>query len=85
VNRNEFLPTAGLAILGTAASRLFAGLPVSAVTEQDCAQWLAWELWKRKAASIPANQLPATVAQFLAGRVGTFAGQMILRNPGRVL
>ena len=34
---------------------LFAGLPVYAVTEQDCAQWIAWKLWNRKTAAIPAT------------------------------
>jgi hypothetical protein len=80
VNRSEFLRAAGLAITGTAAARLFAGLPVSAVTEQDCAQWLAWELWNRKATAIPATELPVPVAQYLAAHVGRSAGQMILRN-----
>jgi transcriptional regulator with XRE-family HTH domain len=80
VNRSEFLRTAGSAIVGTASSRLFAGLPVSALTEQDCAQWLAWEIWNRKAVSIPASELPAPVAQYLATHADRMASSMILRN-----
>jgi transcriptional regulator with XRE-family HTH domain len=80
VNRSEFLRTAGLAMAGTAASRLFAGLPVSAVSEQDCAQWLAWELWQRKTDTLPERELPAPIALYLANRSGPIAAQMILRS-----
>jgi transcriptional regulator with XRE-family HTH domain len=81
VNRSEFLRAAGLAIVGTTSSRLFAGLPVSALTEKDCAQWLAWDIWNRKVDSIPATELPAPFAQYLANHDKGLAGSMILRNP----
>jgi transcriptional regulator with XRE-family HTH domain len=81
VNRSEFLRAAGLTIVSTTSSRLFAGLPVSALTEKDCAQWLAWEIWNRKANSIPATELPAPIAQYLASHATSLAGSMILRNP----
>ena len=80
MNRSEFLRTAGLAIVSTASSRLFAGLPVSALTEQDCAQWLAWEIWSRKTTSILASELPAPVAQYLITHANRLASSMILRN-----
>jgi transcriptional regulator with XRE-family HTH domain len=81
VKRSEFLRAAGLTIAGAAtASRLFAGLPVSALSDQDCAQWLAWEIWNRKVDSIAAAELPAPVAQYLITRNENSAGSMILRN-----
>jgi transcriptional regulator with XRE-family HTH domain len=81
VNRSEFIRTTGMAIVGGAASRLFAGLPVSAITEQDCAQWLAWEMWKRKLHAIPASELPAPVSQYLLSGHANLTNSMILRNP----
>jgi transcriptional regulator with XRE-family HTH domain len=81
VNRNEFFKTAGLAVVSSAASRLLAGLPVSAVTDDDCAQWLAWELWNRKLTAIPAAELPAPIARHLLNRPPSAAGHMVLRNP----
>jgi transcriptional regulator with XRE-family HTH domain len=81
VNRNEFLKLGRDLAVGGVAARLFAGLPVSQVTAQDCAQWLAWELWERKATRLHGTELPAAIAKYLEPRTtGPAAVGPILRD-----
>jgi transcriptional regulator with XRE-family HTH domain len=68
VKRNEFLRLGRDLAVGGVAARLFAGLPVSQVSAQDCAQWLAWELWERKATRLHGTELPAAIAKYLEPR-----------------
>jgi len=70
VNRSEFLKLGGTLAAGSVAAQLFAGLPVTQVTAQDCAQWLAWQLWERKTARLHGTELPAAIAKYLEPRTG---------------
>jgi transcriptional regulator with XRE-family HTH domain len=66
VKRNQFLRVGGLTIAGMAAGPiLFPGKPVGAITEQDCQQWLAWELWHRRLTSIHESEVPVPIAVIL--------------------
>jgi transcriptional regulator with XRE-family HTH domain len=81
VNRSEFLRLGGAVVIGGAAARLFAGLPVSQVTAQDCAQWLAWELSQRKVSRLHGTELPVAIAKYLEPRTGgAAAAGPILRD-----
>lgn len=81
VNRSDFLRATGLAIAGAATAPLFSAVPKSSVTEQDCAQWLAWELWTRDAQSIHGTELPVPIAHFLASHTKASPSQVILPSP----
>src|SRR4051794_26624893 len=54
VKRGEFLRLGTAVLAGASASVLLGGgtLPVSALTQDDCAQVLAWELWTRRRSSL---------------------------------
>jgi hypothetical protein len=81
VNRNEFLRATGLVIAGAATAPLCGAVLKGSVTEQDCAQWLAWELWTHNVQSVHEKELPARVAHFLAATTKESPGGMILRSP----
>ena len=81
VNRADFLRATGLAIAGAATAPLFSAAPKNSITDQDCAQWLAWAIWTRNAQSIHETELPAPVAHFLASHTKASPGQAIVRSP----
>jgi transcriptional regulator with XRE-family HTH domain len=85
VKRSEFLRLGGLAAAGMSSGSLFlSNRSANAVTEQDCAQWLAWELWHQDRASLHESEIPLAVVRHLApytagmGRVGL---GIIFRDP----
>lgn len=83
VNRRKFLLAGGVA----SAS---AGLPSATVVRRsgntasgllnggDCMQWLAWELWNRRVASLNAEEIPPNIRSSLA--VLPPAGSLVLRD-----
>src|SRR5262249_448385 len=60
-----FLLLTGVAAIGGLTTPL-ASLDGRVLTAQDCAQWLAWELWQHKTAALHPTQLPRTLAACLA-------------------
>ena len=64
--RSDFLKMGGIGVAGGIAtgSTILPG-PSSAVTEQACAQWLAWELWHQKRDSIHESEIPSSIASYL--------------------
>ncbi len=80
VNRTDFLRLSGTVAAGGIAARLFAGLPVSQVSAQDCAQWLAWELWSRGTSQLHGTELPVPVAKYLEPHTAGIAAGEILRD-----
>jgi hypothetical protein len=76
MRRAEFLRLGGGVVAGGAVAALLGGASVTTVTEDDCAQVLAWELWRRRATSLHGDELPAPVAAFLA---------MVTMRPGVIL
>ena len=67
LKRSDLLRIGG-ALAATTTALLFAGLPVDQITERDCAQWLAWNLWQRRATRLHGSELPAPVLRFLDTR-----------------
>lgn len=65
VGRGRFLQLGGLAVAGTAGSALFRTQPVNSLTERDCAQWLAWELWQHGEQALHFTELPLSIARYL--------------------
>lgn len=83
IRRSDFLKVGGLAVAGAATGgALLPGLTGGPLTEQDCAQWLAWELWHSKRTSLHESEMPAPVASFLRSQsTGMVPGMgMILRD-----
>lgn len=69
VNRSEFMRASGLVVAGAVAGAA-PMLPLMAaatdrVSEQRCAQWLAWTLREIGVSSLPANSIPTAVASAL--------------------
>lgn len=80
VKRSEFLRMGGLAVAGASASMLLGGATVTSLTEEDCAQWLAWELWKSRRSSINDSELPVEIAAFLRSYTVGSTGRLVLRD-----
>jgi transcriptional regulator with XRE-family HTH domain len=79
VNRRKFLIASGVA----ATANGFLSPPVATGTgnsasNESSAQWLAWELWKRHASSLNADEIPAQFRTALAALPS--AGTLILRD-----
>jgi hypothetical protein len=70
VNRRDFLLTGGAtaASTGLLASPLSpgAGNQGNLLNAEACAQWLAWELWNRSAATVNAEEIPLGIRRSLA-------------------
>lgn len=64
VKRSRFLQLGGFTVAG-AASGLFHARPVTSLTDRDCAQWLAWELWQRGEPALHVTELPLSIARYL--------------------
>jgi hypothetical protein len=79
VKRGEFLRLGGLAIAGASAAAML-GTSVATLTVDDCAQWLAWELWQCGRESLHASELPIEIRSFLRSYTARSAGQLILRD-----
>lgn len=79
VERRQFLIASGAATAGvlSAAAALSAGNS-SAPNAEECAQWLAWELWNRRALSLNADEIPSQVRRLLD--ILPPAGSLILRD-----
>jgi len=41
------------------------GSAVSCVTERDCSEWLAWELWRSGESALHVSDLPLSIARYL--------------------
>lgn len=80
VKRGEFLRLGGLAIVGASTAALLGGSSVAALTVDDCAQWLAWELWQRKRATLHVSEMPTEVGTYLGSYTARSTGQLILRD-----
>jgi hypothetical protein len=81
VKRRQFLMTGSTAALVAMPAASPARLTGDRVwTEQDCAQWLAWELWQRGESSLSTAEMPRSVARILSAIPGV--GGLILREPG---
>ncbi len=65
VKRQNFLRLGGLAVAGMAAPRLLKTQSTGVVTERDCAQWLAWELWHHGEVALHVTELPLSIARYL--------------------
>lgn len=82
VNRRKFLTVSGV----TAASAGFLSAPAIrsagndgvTIRSEECAQWLAWELWSRRATTLNAEEMPPQVRAVLAALPS--AGTLILRD-----
>jgi transcriptional regulator with XRE-family HTH domain/peptidyl-tRNA hydrolase len=65
VKRSRFLQLGGFAIAGVAASGLLHARPAASLTDRDCAQWLAWELWQCGEPALHVTELPLSIARYL--------------------
>lgn len=65
VRRSRFLQLGGVAVAGVATSGLFRTRPATFLTDRDCAQWLAWELWQRGEQALHVTELPLSIARYL--------------------
>jgi transcriptional regulator with XRE-family HTH domain len=79
VNRGEFLRIGGLAIVGASTAAVLGG-SVAALTVDDCAQWLAWELWQRRRESLHASEIPSEIRGFLHAYTARSTSQLVLRD-----
>jgi len=79
VKRRQFLIASGAATAGllSAPVALNAG-NANAPSAEECAQWLAWELWNRRVSSLNAEEIPVQVRRLLDGLPP--AGSLILRD-----
>ena len=78
MKRQDFLRFGGLAVAGMVAPGLLKTQPTGVVTERDCAQWLAWELWHSRKAALHVTELPLSIARHLSlvDRAGKLATQL---------
>jgi len=83
VKRHDSLRLGGLAVAGIVAPGLLKPHPAGVVTERDCAQWLAWELWHTEEASLHVTELPLSVARYLrlVDHTGQLATQLSSISP----
>lgn len=65
VRRGRFLKLGGLAVAGVATSALFRTSPVTSLSDRDCGQWIAWELWQRGEPALHVTELPLSIARYL--------------------
>lgn len=74
MRRRELLQTAALGVVTLGASsgiRTRPQWPVAPcvvpcrVTERDCSEWLAWELWRSGESALHASDLPLSIARYL--------------------
>lgn len=65
VKRSRFLQLGGFTVGGVATSGLFHVQPATSLTDRDCAQWLAWELWQRGEPALHVTELPLSIARYL--------------------
>jgi hypothetical protein len=74
-------PGARMRLLGDGPADLAADLADgrARVTIDSAAQWLAWEMWKRRSTRMHESQVPSPIAQHLA-TVPPTAGTMTLRS-----
>jgi transcriptional regulator with XRE-family HTH domain len=80
MKRRQFLVAGGataIAVLPAGASPK-SGLN-DTLSEQDCIQWLAWELWRQHETVFPGRQLPRPIARVLKTLPST--GGIVLRDP----
>lgn len=80
VNRRTFLMASGTtAVIGgiAPAAAPSSGVP-GTIGSEECAQWLAWELWNRRAKALNAEEIPSNLRRSLAALPP--AGSLILRD-----
>jgi transcriptional regulator with XRE-family HTH domain len=65
VERSCFPQFDDLAVAGITTSGLFRTRPAASLTDRDCAQWLAWELWQRGEQALHLTELPLSIARYL--------------------
>ncbi|MGQ0772815.1 MAG: hypothetical protein ACT4NY_00080 [Pseudonocardiales bacterium] len=66
VQRGRFLQLGSFTVAGVAISGLFNPRPAAtSLTDRDCAQWLAWELWQRGESALHLTELPLSIARYL--------------------
>lgn len=78
MKRSDFLLLGGAAV-ATALTAPFENLSSSAPSPQDCAQELAWELWRSKALAVHPAELPSPIASGLS-RLAREPGSAISRD-----
>lgn len=83
VRRHDFLQFGGLAVASVVMPGLLKPHPAGVVTERDCVQWLAWELWRTKEASLHVTELPLSMARHLrlVDRTGHLTTQLSSISP----
>jgi transcriptional regulator with XRE-family HTH domain len=79
VNRGQFLKLGAMVVASAAVTPLL-GEPQRMLTDDDCAQWLAWEMWKRRVRSLHHSELPTPIARHLAAWTTGPAAGIILRD-----
>lgn len=65
VKRSRFLRLGGLMVTGIAAGGMLHTRLGASLTDRDCAQWLAWELWQRGESALHVAELPLSIARYL--------------------
>jgi hypothetical protein len=67
LKRRQFLIASGTTVIGIPpmSSPAHKLCDDGSPTEQDCAQWLAWELWQRHESSLSTTDLPRPIAHVL--------------------
>jgi len=79
VKRRQFLMASGATAVTAMPGGIRGGnVRESALTEQDCAQWLAWELWQRGENVLSGAEIPRPIARVLKALPP--AGSIILRD-----
>jgi transcriptional regulator with XRE-family HTH domain len=63
VKRRKIIKLGGIAAAAVVSSGLLGGLRV--ITERECAEKLAWELWQKGVTAVHASELPLSVAAYL--------------------
>ena len=65
VKRSHFLKLGGFTISGITTPGLLRTQSGTSLTERDCAQWLAWEMWQRGEPALHVTELPLSIARHL--------------------
>lgn len=65
VKRTSFLQVGAFTVTGVAASGFFRTRHAASLTDRDCSQWLAWELWQRGEPALHVTELPLSIARYL--------------------
>lgn len=79
VDRRQFLTAGSISAVGFVHVPTASSTPTENAPDADsCAQWVAWELWKRNSVSLNAQEIPRQVLRAL--EVLPPAGNLVLRD-----